>query len=222
MAEATIGYCTVNDLLLYGYQSKQDDSQFFQTLIPRVSAFIDSWLGVNPGFFYTNADLTLVGGTTGSTAREFVGDGRNWLRVDPFTAVASVAAPSGYDTPTYRLVRPDSAGNSYSRSGSRMGFFLERTYDEGRTIIPTRTADKGWRKGLIFTVTATWGWSAIPADITEACAETCCAIWRTRDVAFMKNINLQTNTVISAEALPPRAKEILARYKNSSNMINFA
>jgi hypothetical protein len=63
------------------------------------------------------------------------------------------------------------------------------------------------------TVTGTWGFLEVPADVTEATAETV-ALWLRRDVsAFTTTYNIDENLVERPEALPSAVRAILGNYQ---------
>jgi hypothetical protein len=63
------------------------------------------------------------------------------------------------------------------------------------------------------TVTGTWGFSEVPADVAEAAAETV-ALWMRRDVsAFTTTYNLDESRIERPEALPSAVRALLSNYK---------
>ena len=208
------GYCTQDDLLLYGWQSGQNDSQFFDKVMPRIRDAIDTYLGVPSGHFY-KAEAGAV-----ASARNFYGSGQDYLLVDPFTTISSVTMPTGQTVPSYIECKPNDAR---SRGlGSKVQFYLRKLYKNGDSLTPVRGETLGWPDGVRVTVTAVWGWSATPPAIVEAAAETCIATWRGRDAGYVKAVLLDSNTVLAATAFPPRAKQILDSLKASAMTLKFA
>lgn len=215
-------YATIEQARAYGYQSTEKDDPLLADILPRASRLFDQYCGLPPGYF------DAYDGAAVASARKFWGNGTNFLKVDPYlsTLTPTVAMPTGWNTPTFLEVNPFAHAQQATANGE---FFLARTYldDERRfdglnpvnsSIGLTLPYDWslnpviGWPDGIKVTVTAKWGWDAIPADVTEAVAELTVAIWRGRDQAFARVVNLEASQQI-AGALPERTRLIADKYR---------
>lgn len=222
-------YATLEQARAYGYQSTDDDDAVLAAIITRASRLFDSYVGVADGYF------DAYDGTSDASARKFWGDGTNYLRVDPYASAytPTLAMPTGFDDPTFLESNPHQSNRLTQSAGE---FFLVRTYgsDESRyeglrtlgndlgiffplDVQNTSGLNIGWPDGIKVTMTAKWGWDAIPADVTEAVLELTIAIWRGRDAAFARVVNLgDTQQIFSA--LPERARLIADGYRNGKAM----
>lgn len=219
-----LDYATLEDAREYGYQSTEADDPILGKAITRASRIFDKVVGVADGYF--------AAGDSGQSesARRFDGDGTNYLQVDPYLSAATptVALSLGLDSPTFLQSNPYQSGR-YAQTGGE--FFLIRTYgDEETRFEGLRTLGSelgavlnldmlgntgmyvGWPDGIKVTVTAKWGWDAIPSEVTEAVLEIAIAIWRGRDAAFARVVNLGDSQTING-ALPDRAKLIADKYR---------
>jgi hypothetical protein len=111
---------------------------------------------INLAKFHTHRDLTVASGP--ATTRMFnpseLRDHNQVLRIDDCTSVTSVAGSQTVNPSTYQ-VEPL---NGLTRYGEA------RPYDQIRNV----SAWVGLGTLYTFTVTATWGWLAIPDPIVEA------------------------------------------------------
>lgn len=205
-------YVTEDDVRQYGFQPALNELNFVNAAIPRICEMVDNYLGVPTGYFNVVASSVPV------SARVFYGSDAKRLKVDPYHAssLTTITAPSGITVPTYFESRADS--RQLRGNGSTSEFFLETTDSRGFKTTgyqfgnrSTRFSTVVWAKGCPYTVTARWGWSAAtqPTVIKQAVIETLIAMHRGKDQAFMKVVNLETNTVINNDPLTPRAKAIL-------------
>lgn len=216
-------YATLAEAKAYGYQSTTDDDALITAILPRASRLIDRYVGVKPGYF----DLGDAGQT--ASARKFWGSGIDYLQIDPYlsTPAISVAMPTGYTAPPYLESRnlpmtDDGQGffliRTYSDNESRFEFVKDAAWDEDAgALFAANITTVGWPEGVKVTVTAKWGWDAIPDDIKEATLETIIAIWRGRDQAFARVVNLETNLAVT-QAIPERARLIADRYRQARGM----
>lgn len=72
-----------------------------------------------------------------------------------------------------------------------------------------------WQKGIPFTVTAVWGFAATPDTVKQAVTELTMCLWRSRDDAWTKAINLDSNQMTFNPAIPKRVKVIAASFRNA-------
>ncbi len=214
-------YATLEDARSYGYQSTQDDDAILTPIITRASRLFDKACNLPAGYFDKY-------GSGSATARRFTGNGTNYLQVGPYlsTLTPTVALPTGWDTPTFLESNPFAHSQLATNNGE---YFLLRTSgdDESRFEgLPTLDSDlgsnfaldlssdlsRGWPDGIKVTVTAKWGWDAVPDDVAEAVLETAIAIWRGRDAAFARVVALGESQQIFG-ALPDRARMIADKYR---------
>src|SRR5262249_12108993 len=211
-------YATLAELKAYGYQSTSADDALLTTILTRASRFFDRAVGVKAGYFIA------YNGTDPATARKFWGDGTDYLKTDPYisTLAITVAMPTGYTIPPYIESRTmahqtdDGQGffliRTYSNNESRYGFVKDSNIDEyAGALFAANINYIGWPIGVKVTVTAKWGFDALLEDVKEAVLETAIAIWRGRDQAFSRVVNLETNIAV-VDAMPMRAKLIADRY----------
>lgn len=215
-------YATIEQVRAYGYQSTERDDPILTDILPRASRLFDQYCGLPPGYF------DAYDGTAAASARKFWGNGTNFLKVDPYlsTHTPTVAMPTGWATPTFIESNPFAHPQQATANGE---FYLLRTYGDSESLFDglhamqsdlgasfnldlSSDTEYGWPQGVRATVTAKWGWDAIPADVTEAVAELAIAIWRGRDQAFARVVNLETSQQIFG-ALPERAKLIGDKYR---------
>lgn len=72
-----------------------------------------------------------------------------------------------------------------------------------------------WQKAIPFTVTAVWGWAATPDTVKQAVTEIAILLWRSKDEAWTKAINLDSNQMTFNPAIPKRVKTIAASFRNA-------
>lgn len=216
-------YATTAEVRLYGYQSLSTDEPLLNALITRASRLFDNAAGKPKDYFGAAA------ASPSATARKFWGNGTDYLRLDPYlipagvTSITTVAMPTGFTVPGYL------EANHHSRAELNMPgeFCLVRTYGDNESrfsalsergdLFPAEFSGEldyvGWPDGIKVTVTAKWGWDAVPEDVKEATIETVIAIWRGRDAGFARAVGVEGAGVVIGEALPQRAREVAERYR---------
>lgn len=217
-------YATIGDLMDYGYQVTDDDEPVLASILTRASRLFDRYCGVKAGYF-GKGDL----GQTAS-ARKFWGDGTDYLQIDPYLSspAITVAMPAGYTVPPYIESRSegyqsdDGQGffliRTYSNNESRYGFVKDGSADENAgALFAANVNYVGWPIGVKVTVTAKWGFDALLEDVKEAVLETAIAIFRNKDQAFARVVNLESNQLVT-DVMPMRAKLIADRYRQSRGM----
>lgn len=210
-APLTTYYIDEDDVRQYGFQPALNELNFVNAAIPRICEQIDLYVGVPTGYFNAVASSVAV------SSRLFYGSDAHRLRIEPYhagTITGSISAPSGITVPSYVEVRPDNG--RLRAGGGKVEFFLEVVnsagHKQGGYQWGNRDSTSGateWVEGCPYTITARWGWAATPEAIKQAAIETLIAMHRGKDQAFMKVVNLETNTVVNNDPLPPRAKQIL-------------
>jgi len=199
-------YVTTAEVRAYGYQSLASDDAILAPIITRASRLFDTETrrAVN---YFAKGDAGQV-----ASARKFWGRGTDYLKLDPYLTgtITTVTMPAGYTVPTY-LEANHNARPELNMPGE---FYLIRTYgdNEERSFSHINRYSGGWPESVRVTITAKWGWDAVPDDVKEAVAETVINIWRTRDMAFARAVGVEGVAVIN-DPLPPRARMIADQYK---------
>ena len=162
-----------------------------QKALDRATQIIDTYLGFS--FALSGAPGTSV----------VYGDGTDYLEPPAFVAgsVTLVTAPTGYTVPTYTIV---DGVLQITRDGL-IGPLYGSESLAGRLSTPLG----GWLSGVPYTVAATFGYSAYPADIVEACLEIAVDLWRFKDAGSIKMVGVEGAGVVSGKGLPATAKAIL-------------
>lgn len=136
------------------------------------------------------------------------GDGTDFLEPPVFVAesVSLVEAPDGYTVPDYIelegllvVTRGEALlRGSYYLQGGLYGSTLALPYAGG------------WVAGVPYTVTAEYGYSAIPDDIVECCLEVAVRIWRAKDAGFSDVVGVEGGGAVGYNgALPSLVREVL-------------
>lgn len=203
-------YATLEQLLAYlpssGAEELTDDDPqtiLLEGIIGRASRLIDTYTRRAIGFFDAASDT--------KTNRTFFGDGTNYLEVGKYIETissADVSMPTGYTVPEF--VAQDSfliaTYNGVIVNRYQSNHFLSQNNFWFRQY--------GWSEGVPITINAKWGWSAIPADITEACLQISVRWYRGRDESFSGVIgNINSDGQIIERDLPASAKLILDKYR---------
>lgn len=153
-----------------------------------------------------DTELGFAFGTATAGTRVVYGDGTDYLVPPAFVAgsVTSVTTLSGYTIPSYivsegMLVVTTLAGV--------VGSIL--TYPS----LANWRGVGGWLKGVPYTVAATYGYSAVPADIKECCIELAVRMWRAKDAGFSDVVGVEGGGAVGYNgALPAMVKAILDKY----------
>jgi len=170
-----------------------------QKVLDRATAIIDTYLGFS--FTLSGAPGTQV----------VYGDGTDFLEPPAFVSgsVTAVTVPAGYTAPVYTVVD----GILIVTRDSLMGDMYVAETIAGRLYSPIG----GWLLGVPYTVAATFGYSAIPADIVEACLEIAVDLWRFKDAGSIKVVGVEGAGIVSGKGLPATARELLdARIRRAS------
>ena len=209
-------YATIEDFQSYCYQFSAGTEGFVEKILPNASRTIDRYIGVEDYHFgqIEEADT--------ATARTYYGNGTNYLEVDPHGAspAPTLAMPTGYTVPGYVAHRKQfffAFEKIYGDNALGFGAVENGSGFDGVLFaqdIDSRNSSLGWLRGVPITVTAKWGWDETPGDIKEACLEVALQIYRGRDSAYARVVNLEAATVVN-DALTPRALMICNQYKAS-------
>ena len=184
-------------------------------LVPAVTRLIKS---------YTDRDFTVSSGT--STIKTFQYDNSGFLDIDDCTAISAVTTDAGVPGQTYPLdnlewtAMPGSGevfyyliihGGPFGGMSPEMGF---------KNNLDTYEFRQG--RFTIMSVTATWGWPAIPDDVKLAAA------WTIQDAlarpagdaltsqsieSFSQSWARGSQGALASLALPNRARDILVNYQ---------
>lgn len=175
-----MAYATVAEFREYMEQVKSEVSvpgtdAKIQKVLNRATKIIDTVLGYS---------FTLAG----EPGEQVVyGNDTDYLTPPVYVAgsVALVEAPDGYTVPDYIeqdgmliVERSGVLGSPYVRPG---------LYGGG----PAHPYPGGWLAGVPYTITAEYGYEAIPDDIVEACLETAVRIWRSKDAGFSDVVGVE-------------------------------
>jgi hypothetical protein len=213
-------YVTIEDIQTHGFQLDQRDSARIESIAEMISRLFDQACGLPGGYFDKYAD------GASATARIFYGNGTDTLDIDPYktSSITSVAMPTGWTVPSYLEL------NSQTLRANDLQFGLVRTYGDNASRFSALTSHtiteeganfnqfyvpEGWPDGIKVTVTAIWGYDAVPMEVKLACIESTIAALRGMDQAYMRVTNLETNQVSNASALTPRAQMLADGFNNS-------
>jgi hypothetical protein len=148
------------------------------------SRLFDRMCEVPDDFFQVASDT--------ATERTFLGNGANLIQVPPYLAGSldsvlvagdstEIEASELGTVPRQMLVWPGS-------SGATIPLFL--TDPTNWPIYPRIGANArgGWPEGSVVTVTAKWGYEAVPADVRRACIMLAFQMYRQSDSAVMAQV----------------------------------
>lgn len=163
-------------------------------LIEQASRFFDLVCGVEAEYFEPSA-------APGVSERTVYGDGTNYLRLPPYVAGtldSTITVPDGYTAPAFiekggYIIPVDSIGVG----------------PQGPYRYPPYSI--GWWEGVPITLSAEWGFEAIPADVKLAVIELIINLVRETDPATLKLTDLEGQPL--REKIPPRVWEIARRYR---------
>lgn len=170
-----------------------------QRKLDAATAIIDSEIGFS--IVVANAPSTQI----------VLGDGTIYLQPSRFVpgSVTAVSSSASVTIPDYieqdgSLVVADASGAVPLQWDS-----LQRIYG---TLESLR-----WQPGVPYTVHATFGYAAIPADLQEACLQIAVRMWRGRDAGYSDVVGVEGSGAVGYNgALPAMVKRILATYRQTS------
>lgn len=163
----------------------------YQKVLDRATQIIDTILGTTFP-------------TAGSPSTRVVyGDGTDYLVPPAFVSgsVTAVTAPTGYTVASYTVID----GVLIVTRDSLLGGMYGSESLAGRLYAPLG----GWLAGVPYTVAATFGYSATPDDIKEACLEIAVDLWRFKDSGSIKMAGVEGAGVVRGKGLPETARTIL-------------
>lgn len=181
-------YITIDDVRGYLYQASDDDIAFLTaTVIPAACALFDNLCNVRPGFF-KEVDST-------AADQIFYGNGLSFIPLPPFKGeIESITMPTPYVVPRYSVIG---------------GVRLQALTSDGFIPRGALVGNEIWPQGLPITIKAKWGSDEKVALVKQACAELAVAMWRSKDQAFLKAVQMDTGLVIM-DAIPVRVKATIA------------
>lgn len=184
---ATDSYAAVDEIRPYVWQYDDKDLALFDKLGKRASRLFEIMCYVPVGYFHP--------GTGEPEARVFYGTGSVYLFLPPHYGTLTLSMPTAYTAPEWVDVE------GALRTKSSDGVIFE----------PLASNRTFWPSGVAVTVTAKWGFEAIPEDVKEAVIELAVAMFRSKDQAFMKAVDLQNNVLIT-KVVPERTKLVADFY----------
>lgn len=185
-------YVTEAELLAVLPDATAADTAALEAIRTRASAVVDRYAGRR----FESASVT-------PSARTFYGSGTHLLPIDWHEdALVTVATlPTGYTAPTFIERRNQDTESCYLSTTDAVGSL----YTGMNTNFGTYAT---WPAGVAVSVTAAWGYAAVPEDIQQATLELCQAMWRETYAAAL-SADGWTGTVGLAFEITPRAKDIL-------------
>lgn len=205
-----MAYAELAELIGYLSQFRDEaasnpDLEVLDACLDRAAALLNLDLGVD-------ADLTAAAVDT----RVLYGDGGLYLSsTEPMSSVTEITAPTGYTVPDYVLQKgtlriTDSTG------------LLSYPYSPNLSISYWYGTGAGWLRGVPYTVTATFGYSAtVMAALQQANLEGAVALWNFKDAGGMEAVGEGPSLEIVKAAWSPKVTMALAviRRKTKGNPV---
>jgi hypothetical protein len=165
-------YVTTEQLTASGIATEADADAVFDLLAEAVSRIFDRECEVPDGFFNAAA-------ASGVTLKSYVANGTKYLQLFPYIpASITIIDVDGEDR--FEAVTAD----------------REYREKDGYLIFDNEPCS-----GVAIDVTARYGFTAIPADIQQACIEQALAMWRRKDLTFAE-ISGVSAAAVNAEFSP--------------------
>jgi hypothetical protein len=164
-----------------------------EKLLDRASAYIDRRLGY-------------AFGTQGTGSRVVYGDGSDFLVLPPdyvAGSVTNVTTQSDFVVPSY--IEQDNC-LVVTRNGLAAYRFDVNIQTPSFNNNPNYVYDwisPGWMEGVPFTVAATFGYGAAPADIVECCLELTVRMWRGKDAGFSDVVGVEGRDAVGYNGAEP-------------------
>lgn len=153
-----------------------------------VSSFIDKFCRRPQAYFMPIAEGAVA------TERRFRGEGLSFLRISPH--VGDAVLGHGIASDLYYL--DDESGWIYAEQ------------DTTGLVESLAFADRVFRDGFNYTVSAKWGFSETPAAIVEAARQLTLRTWQTGRGVFGQ---LTPGAIVIERAMPPVVEAILLEYR---------
>lgn len=198
-------YASVAQLRAYLKQAQQDaaTTATLEDILDRASAFVDGEIGH-------------AWGTSAAGTRTLYGDGTSYLQLPAdyqAGSVTGVTTITGYVAPSYVeedgfLIVTDSLGRMLTPTNVLI-YQLDRVWSNDPLV---------WSRGIPYTIAATFGYGAIPADLVQVVLEIAGAIWKEKDSGFATVIGTEGGGAVNVkQSLTPRAQAALEHHKVSSS-----
>lgn len=193
-------YATIDEVQAMADEPDSSSTDVWSLLVTSASRLFDKLTNV-PDDFYRAYD-----GTSAASARTFYGDGTAFLQLDPFISSPTpvVTIPGGEYTVE--------AGDFVVRDGKLI--FLNKTRRMSDIEYPPYDRYTGWWDAVAVTVTAKWGFAAIPSDVTYAVCVLALWLWRQRDPAVAITAELPN---LQNQQIPTAAQAVIDNYKGKYN-----
>lgn len=162
-------------------------------VIERASRLFDQECGVEPEYFEA--------ASANATARTLYGDGTNFLKLPPYVSGSldtTLIFPSGYDALEF----------------AERGGYLVRT--EGGLL--NSGPRGGWYENVPITVSARWGYAAIPAQVKHAIIKLVIHICRTVDPTQLKLLVLEGQPLF-LERMPKDVVDTAKKYRAKAGVL---
>lgn len=173
-----------------------------ELILEAASRFFDNQTEVSDGFF--NA-------VSGESDKVFIGDGTAYLKLPPYTYLGAdpiVILDNDDDEVEIPLYLEQD------------GFLVIRGQGIRRRN-PVTDSFKGWPVNAEITVSASWGFAAVPADVRMAVIQIALHWWRMGDPAF--TVVSGTATAVGTDSIPPQSKVVIEKYRRKySQVASFA
>lgn len=154
-----------------------------------------------------NSDLGFSFATAAPGEQVVYGDGTIYLLPPAFVAgsVTMVEQESGLTVPDYI-----EQGNMLIVTDADGVIVSERRYLESYGL-----SGLAWGQGVPYTVTANFGYSGIPADITEITLQLAARLWRARAAGFSDVVGVVGSSAVGYNGqLPAFARLVLDNYRD--------
>lgn len=190
-------YVTADELGAFSHELTNNTTTT-DLLVTSASRLFDNLCEVSEDFFAV---------TSGSfTNRVFYGDGTAYLKLDPFTALNSVNpvvidpdTDVNYDLPDYTAI-------------DNFLVVLDETKMQSDIAASYPNRFTGWHQGVKVTVSAKWGFTAVPADVKMAVIALAIHQWRTADPAFATISNAE-GAAARPITIPQIAEAVIDKYR---------
>jgi|SRR5215213_4395957 len=199
-------YCTADDIKAQAFEELNDaEDDLLDQLAEAASRIFDRAAEAPEGYFAAAAD-----DSTPAT-RIFYGEGTDSLSLPPYVpgTLSDVALPDGLpeiefieDSTQFILTRAYITPLSLS--------LTDPTYWPGRNDWQRRSS-MGWPAGVAISVTARWGFGAVPGDVRQAVIQTAVLIFRDVDPARTAAADLEGQSV--AADMPAMAKMVAEKWR---------
>lgn len=189
-------YATATQIKGFSADASQNtklDSTQWELLATAASRHFDRLCEVEDDFFKL-ADAEFV-------ERDFYGSGTAYLTLPPFTALNGtdpvVIEDSVYEVPEYVVVGNQLVIKDLTRSLNINEYYWSRNV--------------GWKDAVKVTVSAKWGFAAVPKDVTLAVIQIALLFWRQSDPSFATIANADNG--LAEEQIPPFAMSVVKAYR---------